>query len=475
MEHERVEPAYLWVPPHARTMGPVVADFGEEIGFTLDPEERLALDTILAEKPDGSWAAFEAAVIACRQNLKTFVLRLSVLGDLFLFDAELVIWTAHLFPTAMEAFRDIKQSIDTYPFLSRRVKKITEANGEEGIELMSGQRLLFKARSKTGGRGLTGKVVVLDEAFALSGSEMGSLLPTLSAVRNPQVRYGSSAGLVRSDVLRGVRNRGRAGGDPSLAYIEWCAPVTACRSERCEHTLGTRGCALDREDLIHQANPALYRRITLEHVRAERRAMPPEEFVRERFGWWDEPSSSSSAGLPLDAWADCEQADAVPAVSAAWSVDVTPDFSWASIARADAEGVVEVVARRRGTAWVRDELSELVGSSGAPTVVDFGGPASVLKDDLEDLGIPLLVLSGKEVAQACAGFVDAVVRRAVTHRGQPELDAAVEGASRRPLGDAWAWSRKSSAVDISPLVAVTFARAGARQKEAAVVPMVAWR
>jgi hypothetical protein len=34
----------------------------------------------------------------------------------------------------------------------------------------------------------------------------------------------------------------------------------------------------------------------------------------------------------------------------------------------------------------------------------------------------------------------------------------VTGAKKRPLGDAWAWSRKSSAVDISPLVACTLAR-----------------
>jgi hypothetical protein len=33
----------------------------------------------------------------------------------------------------------------------------------------------------------------------------------------------------------------------------------------------------------------------------------------------------------------------------------------------------------------------------------------------------------------------------------------VKGAAKRPLGDAWAWSRKSSGVDISPLVAITLA------------------
>jgi hypothetical protein len=41
--------------------------------------------------------------------------------------------------------------------------------------------------------------------------------------------------------------------------------------------------------------------------------------------------------------------------------------------------------------------------------------------------------------------------------GTPELKAALKGASKRSLGDSWAWARKSSAVDISPLVAVTLA------------------
>lgn len=40
--------------------------------------------------------------------------------------------------------------------------------------------------------------------------------------------------------------------------------------------------------------------------------------------------------------------------------------------------------------------------------------------------------------------------------------AALDGAVKRPLGEAWVWSRKSSAVDISPLVACTIAHWGAK-------------
>jgi hypothetical protein len=52
------------------------------------------------------------------------------------------------------------------------------------------------------------------------------------------------------------------------------------------------------------------------------------------------------------------------------------------------------------------------------------------------------------------------------------MDAAIQGAVKRSLGDAWAWSRKSSNVDISPLVASTLALWGAENKTPELVPLV---
>ena len=461
-----VRPAYCWAPEHLSSAGQEAAEFGESIGIYLDPEQRLALDVILAEAEDGRWAAFEAALIASRQNLKTFLFQLIALSDLFLFGSELIVWTAHLFPTSVEAFRNVKVPLESYDHLRRRVKKVTEANGEEGIELLSGQRLLFKARSKSGGRGLTGNRVILDEAFALSPSEMGALLPTLSAVDNPQVLYGSSAGMVSSSVLRDVRDRGRAGGDPSLAYLEWCAPVVDCEDDWCDHRPPVRGCALDDVELWRKANPAMGRRITVAHIAAERRALPPGEFARERLGWWEEPQDAA-AGVPLDLWGACLNVNAKPVGVAAFAVDVTPDFSWASIGKADTAGLVEVVAHERGTNWIAQRIIELRGGANTPVVMDLAGPASVARPALMSAGIEPVAASSRDMAQACAGFVDAVVQRRIVHRGQDELEAAVRGASRAPLGDSFKWSRKSSSVDISPLVAVTLAAWAASQDSAA--------
>ena len=468
-------PAYLWVPEHVSSAAEEAADLAESVGMILDAEQRLALEAILAEKPGGKWAGFEAAVIAARQNLKTYLLEALVLADIFLFGSRLVVWTAHLFPTAMEAMRDLKQILEANDHLRRRVKRISEANGEEHFEFVGGQRLLFKARHKTGGRGLTGDRVILDEAFALSPSEMGSLLPTLSARPNPQVIYASSAGLAGSDVLRGVRDRGRAGGDPSLVYVEWCAPIEPCVNDRCDHRPGSPGCALDDREAWQKANPAMGRRITVEHIEAERRALPPEEFARERLGWWEDPAAMG-AGMPLSLW-EAATSEADPGELLAIAVDVTPDLAFSSVARAtrlaDGATLLELVAHRRGTGWVAEEVFSLRGDTDVPVVVDLGSSASVVADELGDTLNP----AARDVAQGCSALLDGMIRRTVWHGPDPSLDVAVRGASRRTMGDAWAWSRRNSLVDISPLVAVTLALWGASRpdEEGNPEPMVAWR
>lgn len=455
-------PAYLWVPEHVSSAAGEAIDLAASVGMVLDPEQCLALEAILAEKAGGKWAGFEAAVIAARQNLKTYLLEALVLADIFLFGSRLVVWTAHLFPTAMEAMRDLKQILEANDHLRRRVKRISEANGEEHFEFIGGQRLLFKARHKTGGRGLTGDRVILDEAFALSPSEMGSLLPTLSARPNPQVVYASSAGLATSDVLRGVRDRGRAGKDPSLVWVEWCAPVVPCDNDRCDHRPDSPGCVLDDVELWRKANPAIGRRITETHIAAERRALPPEEFARERLGWWEDPAVLG-AGMPLNLW-EASATKTQPGALLALAVDVTPDLAFASIARATRirEGILlDLVAHRRGTAWVAEEMFKLRRDQPVPIVVDLGGPASVLAGELGDTLNP----AARDVAQACSALLDGMIRRTVWHRDVASLTAAVKGASRRTMGDAWAWSRRSSLVDISPLVALTLALWGTSRPE----------
>src|ERR1035441_2792150 len=157
-----VEPAHLSRPESFKTYGPEVSDLAESVGFPPDAQQRLAQDVIFGRRADGQSSAFEIAIIAARQQLKTGAFKIAALGWLYLFDEPLVVWSAHEFTTASEAFRDIEELITGSDFLRAEVKAITHGTGKEGIELLSGARLIFKTRTKGGGRGLAGRKVILD-------------------------------------------------------------------------------------------------------------------------------------------------------------------------------------------------------------------------------------------------------------------------------------------------------------------------
>lgn len=178
-------------------------------GLVLDPWQEEVLRGALGELADGRWAAPVVGLVVPRQNGKGGILEARELAGLFLFNEPLITHTAHRFDTCLEHFRRVQALVDGTPDLSRKVKHIRESHGQESIELRSGQRLLFKARSKGAARGFSGDCIVFDEAFYLG--DVGSAIPSLSAAPNPQLWYTSSAPLAReeSDVLRRLVKRGR--------------------------------------------------------------------------------------------------------------------------------------------------------------------------------------------------------------------------------------------------------------------------
>jgi hypothetical protein len=425
-------------------------------------------------------AAFEIAVICCRQNLKTGLFKQAALGWLFVTDERLVLWSAHEFNTALEAFGDLDEIITGSDMLRKRIKIVHRSHGEEGFELHRnrygrGGRLKFKARTKSGGRGLSGDKVVLDEAFALLTTHMGALLPTMSARPAPQILYGSSAGLPYSDVLRGIRNRGRKGSH-RMVYAEWCDPTPAekfvCLLPKCNHAFGQRGCLLDDEQRWRQANPALGRRITLDYIRSERAALPPEEFRRERLGHWDDPTSDSP--IPLASWAPLgNPASRIRAGGAkTFGIDVSPGNRSAAIVayglREDRRGHVEVVSHGPGIGWVVERAVQLEEKhSPAGWALDPSGPAGGLLPDLKRAGIQVSEMSARDMGQGCGTLATDVRNGQLAHgevatEEDPSagpMSRAVAGAGRRDIGDGlWGWVRRRSDADICPIVAATAAR-----------------
>lgn len=494
-----VPPAHVHRPPRARSMAPQLERLAGKLGRPLDPEQVYALDVLTGERADGRPATLGAGIVTPRQNVKTWALELVALGRLLRPDGDrLIVWSAHEVATSQATFGDLQQLIDSHAWLKKYVTKISQANGKEGIRFRGGRWLRFRARVRTGGRGLSGDCVILDEAFALQDVHMGALLPILSTRRRAAVFYGSSAGMVSSHVLRGIRDRGRAGGPGAPAYIEWCVPGSlaepGCEQPSCLHTPGTPGCTLDREELWLQANLAAApgRRISIEYLREERAEMPPAEFARERLGWWDEGGDDSLVTIPVKAWEG--RVDSTSRISGrrALALDITPDRRVSAIGgagwRSDGAVHVSLVAHRAGTAWVVPRLLELIKRhKPSAVVVDGASPASTEINALVRAGLRirseehpdglLVILRAAEQGQACGLMYDAVAGDDphVWHRGDPILTTALRGAAKRNIGDGmWAYGRRASDTDICPIVAVTEAHYGLVTAPAETEPLIAW-
>lgn len=440
------------LPAFSTSAGREAVDLAETAGLVLDPWQRFVLEHALGEKENGRWSAFEVAVIVSRQNGKGALLEARELFGLFLGGEQLILHSAHEFKTAQEAFRRVLALVENTDALRKRVARVRTSHGEEGIELVTGQRLRFIARSRGSGRGFTGDCVILDEAMILGDEAMAALLPTMSARPNPQLWYTASAGDHNSTQLGRVRRRGVKGDDPALAFFEWSASGVA-----------------DHDDPATWAdtNPGLGIRMTVEHIARERAAMGPTEFARERLGIGTYPVDGEGwAVIPADVWATLSDPESRRDGRVAFAVDMTPERSHVAVGvagrRDDGRLHVEIVDHRAGAAWVVDRVVELLDRwDPVAVVIDPSSPAGSLIAPLTAAGVELVTPNAREVGQACGQFYDAVTEPAdLVHIDQAPLNHALAGALKRTLGDAWAWDRRNVGVDICPLVAVTLAAWG---------------
>jgi hypothetical protein len=442
------------------SIGDEAVELAASAGLELDDWEAHVLRHSFARQPDGEWAAFRIGLIVPRQNGKGAVLEARELANLFILARRLTIHSAHQFDTSLEAFRRLLFLIEDTPELEQQVKRVSRSHGEEGIELKGGERIRFRTRTKGGGRGFSCDDLILDEAMILPESSHGAILPTLSARPYAQVVYtGSAVDQAVHDegiVLARVREQGIRGDDPRLAFFEWSIDAD-------DPTDVTDEMAADPE-LWAQANPALWIRIDPDYIAAERQALAPRTFAVERLGVGDWPSTEGASrdGIDPEVWDALADPASKVTNRVCFVFDVRPDRAWSSIAvagkRTDTLGHVEVVDRRKGTGWVVNRLVDLAGRhSDAEFVCAGNSPAASLLPACKDAGLTVEVIGPQEHAQACGLFFDTVDQGGLRHLGTPELAAAIRGAAKRPLGDAWLWSRKSSAVDITPLVASTLA------------------
>ena len=432
-----------------------ITGFVTAAGITLDPWQLRILWASLLRRGQ-IWAAFTVACCVPRQNGKNGILEARELVGARILGEKLQIHSAHLADTSMEGFRRLDYLLEANEWLSKDVTNIRRQNGHEQITFRGGNRIRFRTRTKGGGRGFSGAPVYFDEAMYLPEISYGAMLPVISAQPDPQVWQTGSAvdQAVMDDGLVFTRAREQAltGGD-RIAWFEWSLDYSSPEDVP----------LAEMESLDAQAstNPALGVRITPEYVAAELRSLDPRTAAVERFGVGDWPRTDGVATvIDLDLWGRLADAHSRALDPVCFGFDVRPNRSRSVIVavgrRQDDLLHLEVVDSREGVGWVVERLVEL-SQRHAPhaLVCDGVGPASSLVPELRKRQIEVSSLDSAQMGQACGMFYDAVHEERVRHLGDTRFVTAIKGAATRALGDRWAWSRRNSTSDVSPLVAAT--------------------
>lgn len=358
---------------------------------------------------------------------------------------------------------------DQLPILRPRMARLGIARvltgmGNEAVVFKNGSRIVLMASAEDSGHGKTVDLGIEDELFAdVDHRRDQALLPAMATRAYAQMvktsTMGTDASLPWNETVARGRAAVAAGQRSGIAYFEWSADEDD---------------GLDDPATWWSFMPALGHTQTVQAIGHAKETMKPGEF-RRAFG--NLTTRSDERLIPASSWAAVCSEAARPGEPLTFALDVNPERSSGSIAVASPGPVAELVDWREGAGWLVERARGLSERWGGPWfVVSKTGPAASLVPDLEAAGVRVRQASAQEEVQACGRLYDAVMGGRIEVRPSARLDSAVAAAAKRQSGDAWAWGRKGTAVDISPLVAITLAVWGAATiQPGGRVPMAAWR
>ena len=437
--------------PDRVTDGHLGAEVAEKHGRPWIPWQRAAADLLGEMTPDGRYAYPIAVVLVPRQCGKT----------MFAFD--LMMGRARAYRDYRVAYCAQTGHVTTERFTERmgELPERWEAHtrrsaGTERITFPGTGSYLKAFPPRDGAlRGSALDLVFVDEPQEIDEDKGRALdqtiLPTFTTRPRRQFILIGTAGTDRSTWLARYLKAAQEGA-PGVALVTYGAG--------------------DDED---QADPRVWRRrhpglaagLTDEAVlQSARSVMGPSGFAREYLNVWQ--AYSLDRIIPATSWARIRspksrpKAGVAPILGAAVALDRSAAAIVACWPDEDDMPTLEVVDHREGADWVAPRLLELARHG---TIwADSQGPVLTVVDDVRRLAAQtrsaaiLEQTDTPDWSAACAGMLDRILKRQVQHRGDASLDIAVTAVNRREIGDGgWAWGRRVSTTDISPLEAATVA------------------
>ena len=436
----RQEPSVRIAPKYKKTDGGDASRMLGIGGLILDPWQSLVLEDWMALTKGNLWVCKTCGGSVPRQNGKTGLVQGRMEAGMLMYN-EQVIYTAHLQKTATETFEEMANFFDS-PKLRKYVKDIKTALGREQIILNSGARVKFLARTRNGGRGQHGDLLVFDEAQELDDSAQASFIPAISASLNPQTIYVGTPPdpTAEGTVFRNIRDKAIAKETSQTAWFEFSVKEI--------------GDVNDKKRWA-DTNPALGRRILVSTIEGECEQLAPDMFARERLGWWT-PIVEHKEDYAIDSkvWDECSSEDPKPEGKTAYGVKFSADGAYVCLCGAvvPKEGkarisLIDAKPTGHGTTWLADWLNER-STKACCVVIDGRNGVDVLVDKIADkwrVKGSVIRPSAKDVISAVGVLTDSLNEKTITwYAGQEALRESAITATKRPIGGGWGFGGENS-------------------------------
>jgi phage terminase large subunit-like protein len=431
--------------------GGELIDLATSLGIDLMEWQKFALIHTHKIKPDGRWASPVNTIVVARQNGKSFLQLIRILGGLFLWDENLQIGSAHRLSTSLEQFRAMVQIIEKNESLAKQVKKIRWQHGGEEIETITGNRFIVRAGGSAA-RGVSRPSTIhLDELREMTDIEsFASLRYTLMAATNPMVMAYTNAGDSSSVVLNQFRDRALAsiaGVADDIGYFEWSAPTDEISVENARH-----------------ANPSMGRLIHADNIKSVLND-PPDVVMTEVLCRWVVAINSA---VDAASWGNClDKSIDLDIDKLTWlAIDLSPDRKHASLVGAQKIGNEQFVVKLLHT-WQNDlqlddkaianDLADYARKYPTEYVLYSRKTSAAVAARLAPAGIPIFDMDGV-YPQACDEMLSAINSGRLKHRGQSQLSEEVLAAVQLRRGDGgWVIGRRASQSVVCAAVAVALA------------------
>ncbi len=440
--------------PSRTSEGAAVSMIATALGTPLSRWQRGCADVATELHPDGSYAYPVVVCTVPRQSGKTTLLRAIGVHRGLAHDGTGVFYSAQTGKDARERWQDLVSTVKESPLADLAV--VRSAAGSERIVWPNGSTFRAFAPTPKSLHGYTPPLVMLDEAFAhdeqLGNDLMGAIGPAQITVRSRQLWIVSTAGTAESVFLHRWIEAGRAGAE-GVALIDYGVPddvdVYDSRLWPTWHP--------GMDEL-----PGGGQLVTADALRTEAERLPRSEFTR---AYGNRRTRTASHLIAAEAWDKLTGTVGQPATDDApvFAWDVMDDRSTAALVAVWRHGgtvQAAVVRTGPGMGWVADAVTELHRYGWRTFAYATDGPGREVADELDRRGLPGLTmtpLGGADYADAWGFLMRHIADRTLVHDGSDQLATAAANVATRPSLDAAAPSRRNSAGDITPLVALMVA------------------